>query len=64
MNDYQVNQFGEAHLILEKKGCKRGISCFGTIEAIEKKYVLFKDMEGYLYLAERATFEFKPCERL
>jgi hypothetical protein len=59
MNEYNVGDFGEAHLIVEKKGCKRGITCTGTIQAIEKKFILFKDNDDYLYLAEKATFEFK-----
>ena len=63
MNDeYSVNDFGTAHLILEKKGCRRGITTSGHIQAIERKYVLFKDLEGYLYLAERDTFKFTKGE--
>jgi len=58
MNDYNVNDFGEAHFYQEKKGCRRGITCSGTIQAIEKKFILFKDNEDHLYLAERSTFKF------
>lgn len=60
---YEVGDFGEAHLIVEKKGIKRGITCTGTILTIEKKFILFKDNEGYLYLTERSTFEFTKLEK-
>ena len=63
MNDYTCGDFSEAHLIVTKNGCKRGVTCYGTIEAIEKKFILFKDNEGYLYLAERSTFEFTKHEK-
>lgn len=56
--EYNTGDFGEAHLVTEKRGIKRGITCSGTIQAIEKKFVLFKDNDGYLYLAERSLFEF------
>lgn len=59
MNDYQIGDFGEAHLTCERKGFKRNVTCFGTIQAIEKKFVLFKDNDGYLYLADRLTFQFE-----
>ena len=59
MNDYQIGDFGECHLICERKGFKRDVTAFGTIQAIEKKFVLVKDNDGYLYLADRQTFKFE-----
>ena len=60
--DYSVNDFGEAHFYIEKKGIKRGITAFGTITMIDKKYVWFTDNEGYPYLIAKKDFEFKKCE--
>ena len=37
MNDYQVNDFGHAEFISEKK---THIDCYGTIRVIEKKFIL------------------------
>lgn len=59
MNKYQVGQFGMAHIIIESRGVKRGISCAGHIQMIEKKYILFKDNDDFLYLVEKNNFEFK-----
>jgi hypothetical protein len=58
----QIGDFGQAHLIYECKGLKRGVTAFGTIKTVEKKYVLFQDNDGYLYLCDRKTFDFNKCE--
>lgn len=59
MNDYQINSFGHACFISEKKGMVTPIDCFGTIKAIEKKYVLFQDNDGFLHLIEKGKFQFE-----
>jgi hypothetical protein len=64
MNEYEVNQFGEAHLIIEKKNIRRGVTCFGTIQAIERKYILFKDNEDCLYLCDKKDFQFTKKEKI
>jgi hypothetical protein len=63
-DQYSVNDFGCASLIVEKKGTKRGITCFGTIQAVEKKFILFKDNDDYLYLCEKKNFNFEKCEKI
>lgn len=57
------DDFGEAHFDLEKKGIKRGITCYGTILRIEDKYILFKDNDDILYLVEKDNFTFMKHEK-
>ena len=59
MNDYDVNDWGEVSLKFEKKGFKGGVNCYGTIKSVEKKYVLFEDHDGFLYLVEKKNFKFE-----
>ena len=62
MDEYKVDSFGEAHLIVDKKGYRRGITCTGVIKAIEKKFILFLDNDGFLYLVEKKDFQFTELE--
>jgi hypothetical protein len=56
MTDYKINDFGEAKLIVEKRGDKREIICSGRITMVDKKMIWFTDNEGYPYLVERKNF--------
>ncbi len=56
MND---NDFGHAHFPQEKKGIKTAVDCYGTIKKIEKKFVLFEDNEGFIYLIDKKEFQFE-----
>ncbi len=60
MIDYEIGSFGEAKLIVEKRGDKREIICSGRITMVDKKMVWFTDNEGYPYLVERKNFQFTP----
>lgn len=62
MNEYQINSFGHACFVIEKKGKVTPINCYGTIKAIEKKYILFSDNDNFLYLVEKSKFQFTPEE--
>jgi len=58
MNEYKVDDFGEARLLVSRKGCNRHVTCFGTIKAVEKKVVLFTDNDGFSYLVDKKDFNF------
>jgi len=58
----EVGDFGRARFPQEKKGFIGGIDTYGRIKAIEKKFVLFEDNDGYIYLVERENFGFTECE--
>ena len=58
MNDYVLNDFGEAHFPVSTKGYMRFITAFGTIKAIEKKVLMFVDNDGFTYLIDRKDFTF------
>lgn len=58
-SDYNAGDWGNASFKFEKKGFKGGIECHGTIKSVEKKFVLFEDHEGFLYLVEKNKFQFK-----
>jgi hypothetical protein len=58
MNEYQINSFGHAHFVIEKKGKTTPIDCYGVIKAVEKKYILFEDNDKFPYLVEKAKFQF------
>jgi hypothetical protein len=62
MNEYQEKDFGNARFPQNKKGFETFIDCFGTIESMDKKYVLFKDNDGYQYLIDRKDFKFEKRE--
>ena len=62
MNDYAVDQFGEAHFPVNRKGCRRFITAFGTIKAIEKKVLMFVDNDGFTYLIDKKDFQFTKSE--
>lgn len=55
---YLVDQFGEAHFPVSRKGCRRFITASGTIKAIEKKVLMFVDNDGFSYLIDRKDFTF------
>lgn len=59
MIEYKVGDFGEAHCVKIKWGQKWGVTCHGSIQVIEKKHVLFKDNEDFLYLCDKKEFTFK-----
>jgi hypothetical protein len=59
MNNYQVGDFGKARFKVNKKGCERFITCYGTIKAIEKKILWFCDNDEIDYLVDRKYFEFE-----
>ena len=63
MNEYEINDFGEASFVYEKKGFRGCIKCYGTIRAIEKKVVLFFDNDDYEYLIHRKDFKFEKKPR-
>jgi hypothetical protein len=56
MNDYSIDDFGHALFTVEKKGIIIPVDCYGTIKAIEKKYILFEDNDNFPYLIEKAKF--------
>jgi len=53
------SDFGHARIAQDKKGFKTVIDCYGTIKKIERKFVLFEDNDGYLYLVEKKDFVFE-----
>ena len=57
-----IGDFGHARFPQDKRGFKTVIDCYGTIVAVEKKVVLFKDNDGYNYLIDRKDFEFEKKE--
>ena len=59
---FEVGSFGRARFPQEKKGFKSGIDAYGTIESMDKKYILFKDNDDYAYLINRDNFQFAKCE--
>lgn len=63
MNEYEIGQFGCARLLVNRKGCKRHVTCYGTIKAIEKKVILFTDNDNFSYLVDKKDFQFTPCEK-
>jgi hypothetical protein len=62
MNDYAVNDFGEARFPVSRKGCKRYITASGIIKAIEKKVLMFVDNDGFTYLIDKKDFQFTKSE--
>ena len=60
--EYKIDDFGEAHLVYEKNCVRAAVTAFGTIQAIEKKFILFKDNDGYLYLVAKKDFTFTKYE--
>ena len=52
-------EFGHARFPQEKKGFKTVIDCYGTVMSVEKKYILFEDNDGYLYLVKKKEFLFE-----
>lgn len=63
MNDkYEIGEFGHAVFPQNIKDFNTHIDCYGTIKAIEKKFLLFEDNDGLLYLIEKRNFEFDKQE--
>ncbi len=62
MSEYNINDFGHATFPQNKKDFVTHINCFGTIKSIEKKFILFEDNDGFLYLIEKREFIFEKCD--
>ncbi len=57
-----INDFGRARFPQSKKGFITNIDTFGIIKSLEKKYILFEDNDGFLYLIDKKDFWFDKQE--
>jgi len=65
MIEYAEDDFGEARIIRRQNDEINPLTCYGTIEIIQlqKKKVVFKDNDGYLYMVAMEDFQFTKKER-
>jgi hypothetical protein len=55
---YSIDDYGEGRFPVSRKGCRRFITAFGTIKAIEKRVIMFTDNDNFSYLIDKKDFTF------
>lgn len=58
MSNFEVNDFGHAIFIADKKDFKVPTDCHGHIIDIDLKYVAFKDNDDNEYIVPKDEFTF------